>query len=70
MKKIYNNEVLSNLNRQSGFSSEFLTESDIQHLPFIVQKYLGMLGLLEKRRYLILELSLRELFAQTQVMIG
>lgn len=44
MKRTYKKAVLDALERTRSIKNEILTEKDIQHLPFIVQKYLRYTG--------------------------
>jgi hypothetical protein len=44
MKKVYQKEVLSGLERTNSIKPELLLDSDIQHLPQVVQKYLRYVG--------------------------
>lgn len=52
MKRAYKNEVYVGLNRTSAIKPEILKESDIQHLPPIVQKYLHYTGAVGKEKVL------------------
>jgi hypothetical protein len=52
MKKTYQKAVLEALKRTKGQENEILTESDIQHLPAIVQKYLHYTGSVGKEKVL------------------
>lgn len=50
MKRIYKQEVRLALERTGRIKNEILTESDIQHLPEIVQQYLRYTGTLGKEK--------------------
>lgn len=50
MKKTFRIEVLEGLSRVKNYSPEVLTESDIQHLPVLVQKYIRISGSLGKKK--------------------
>jgi hypothetical protein len=50
MKKIYQKEVLSGLERTNSIKPELLLEDDIQHLPQVVQKYLRYVGAVGKEK--------------------
>ena len=52
MKKTYKKAVLEALERTNTKKNEILTEADIQHLPFIVQKYLNYSGTIGKEKVL------------------
>lgn len=40
MKRAYSKEVQIALERTKQFQEEILTQKDLEHLPFLVQKYL------------------------------
>jgi len=44
MKKLYKNEVIAGLNRTGSLKPAKITQSDLQHLPLIVKKYLEYCG--------------------------
>jgi hypothetical protein len=48
IRRTYKKEVLNGLGRVQGADLSLLTESDIQHLPEIVQKYLAYTGVIGK----------------------
>ncbi len=52
MKKLYKKEVIAGLNRTSSFKPTIITESDLQHLPPIVKKYLEYSGWVGKEKLL------------------
>ena len=52
MKRTYKKAVLEALERTKTIKNEPLTESDIQHLPAIVQKYLHYTGSVGKEKVL------------------
>jgi len=52
MKKIYKNEVTAALKRTSFLNPGIILESDLQHLPSIVKKYLYYSGAVGKERVL------------------
>ena len=50
MKKTYEKEVLAGLERTKNINRDILTETDIQHLPSIVQRYLRYVGAVGKEK--------------------
>jgi hypothetical protein len=50
MKRKYKNEVIAGLNRTNSLKSKTIEESDLQHLPPIVKKYLTYVGVISKER--------------------
>jgi hypothetical protein len=50
MQRIYKNEVTAGLNRTNSIKSKTIEESDLQHLPPIVKKYLTYTGVIGKER--------------------
>jgi hypothetical protein len=50
MKKTFKNESLTGLERTSKLPSEIVNESDLEHLPSIVQKYLRYVGVVGKEK--------------------
>lgn len=50
MKKLYKKEVIAGLNRTSSLKPTLITESDLQHLPPIVKKYLEYTGWVGKEK--------------------
>lgn len=50
MKKIYNSEVSVGLNRTSSLKPGLIMESDLQHLPPVVKKYLDYTGWVGKEK--------------------
>ena len=50
MKKTYEKEVQSGLERTKKTNSDILTEMDIQHLPSLVQRYLRYAGVIGKEK--------------------
>lgn len=50
MKRVYQKEVLNALGQTSKVEKSVLSESDIIHLPDIVQKYLHFVGVLGKEK--------------------
>lgn len=52
MKKTFRNEVLEGLERTKGIKPDILTESDIQHLPAVVQKYIRYTGAIGRNKVL------------------
>ena len=50
MKRTYKNEVFIGLERTSKLSAEIVQESDLEHLPLIVQKYLKYVGVVGKEK--------------------
>lgn len=52
MKRLYKEEVLENLERTNDSKPEILKETDIQHLPEIVQRYLRYVGVIGKEKVL------------------
>jgi hypothetical protein len=52
MKKEYKNEIIAGLNRTSSMKPGIITESDLQHLPAAVKKYLIYAGVIGKEKVL------------------
>jgi hypothetical protein len=50
MKKEYRKAVLKALESTKGQQTQILTETDIQHLPGSVQKYLRLTGVVGKEK--------------------
>ena len=50
MKKTFKNETLIGLERTSKLPAEIIHESDLEHLPSIVQKYLRYVGVVGKEK--------------------
>jgi hypothetical protein len=50
MKKEYRKAVLKALESTKGQQTQILTETDIQHLPGAVQKYLRLTGVVGKEK--------------------
>jgi len=50
MKKIYKREVRAGLNRTNSIKTGIIVESDLQHLPPIVKKYLTYAGVVGKEK--------------------
>ena len=50
MKKVYKREVKAGLNRTSSMKPGIIRESDLQHLPPVVKKYLNYVGVVGKER--------------------
>jgi hypothetical protein len=48
MKKVYKSEVIAALNRTSSMVPDIIKESDLQHLPSIIKKYLYYTGIVGK----------------------
>jgi hypothetical protein len=48
MKRAYSKEVQIGLERTKQFQEEILTQKDLEHLPFLVQKYLQYVGVVGK----------------------
>lgn len=52
MKRVYKNEIINGLNRTGSMKPGILTESDLQHLPLVVKKYLNYAGVIGKAKTL------------------
>ena len=52
MKKVYKREVDVGLNRTSSIEPSIITDSDLQHLPPIIKKYLNYAGVVGKEKVL------------------
>ena len=52
MKKLYKNEVVAGLMRVGSIKPDIIIESDLQHLPPVVQKYLIYAGVVGKEKVL------------------
>jgi len=52
MKKLFNTEVKSGLERTASIKPEVITENDVQHLPPAVRKYLSYAGVMGKEKVL------------------
>ena len=50
MKKLYKSEVKAGLNRTSSMKPGLIMESDLQHLPPVVKKYLYYVGVVGKEK--------------------
>ena len=50
MKKQYQNEVSERLRKEQDFSTDVLTENDMQHLPEPVKKYIRYAGFVGKEK--------------------
>jgi hypothetical protein len=50
MKKVYKSEVNAGLSRTNSMKPGIITESDLQHLPPVVKKYLNYTGVIGKEK--------------------